>query len=126
MSNIKIGYKIVTVEDGRYFSMGKGFLLGQLHCMQYHTDKRAYPIRGYGPLCVFKSLKSAARSIKRLKFHHPGSLTIFRCMYRRSSREGVWIPDGDIISMDVINGRSPGTRLADWVRLIEEIDDERG
>ena len=29
MSNIKIGYKIVTVEDGRYFSMGKGFLLGQ-------------------------------------------------------------------------------------------------
>ena len=122
MSNIKIGYKIVGVKDGIYFSIGRGAALHDNDYVIYNKNQKTFPIDGNGPLCVFNKRENAFGAIKNLAYNKAGApFSIFRCWYSQSSIDRIWIYPCATISINHIIKSYPGTRLADWVQLYDEV-----
>ena len=127
--NIKTGYKIVLfLEEGTYHSCSFYYYLSKFNLhVEYSLNKKVYPKKGCGPLCVFDNLDDVKNFLIKedvvLNILDPNffSFKLFKCNYEESNEIKVWRFSKKLISPEVsLSKLSSGTRLASWVELIEE------
>ena len=110
---IKIGYKIVSVWNGKYYSWMA--YPDDYDCVEYIIGKTSIPRPGCGPLCVFSKLRKAKDSVN---IFTDIKCVIFKVQYVPSKENNVWTHD-DSALIDIL---TPGTILADSVTPIKVIE----
>lgn len=114
MSAEKIGYKVVRkLIDGRFISY-----LGSNNTL-YSTKTYAKPASNAGPLCVFKSRKSARDFQNDDGSILKSTTRIFKVRYTPSSLTRVWRPGSYAYGWG-LNTLPESTVLADSVILLED------
>ena len=107
-----IAYKVCCIDDGHYFSA----VLPIKDAVEYFLNRKSYPKKNCGKLCVFSDLESAINfcaNNERKKY-------IFKCKIKKSKEQHiqyVYIYHKHINMLFLPHN----TILADWVELIEEI-----
>ena len=107
MKYVKTGYKVV------YFFKSELFSIFSHAEVKYILNQKVYPKKGCGPLCVFDTLENAKKSY--LPFFC--GFKVFKCNYKESKKKKIWNNRYKSSLKDLPSG----TRLANWVELIEEV-----
>lgn len=109
------GYKVVLKYDGELRS---SYAVPE---SIYSVGKKTKREKGFGPLCVFSSLKEARRyklALEELKGKSEYfSFELYSCEYKKSRLKRIWNTSNDKIYPTV-----NGTELAEWVMLKEKIE----
>ena len=107
------GYKVVRVHDSSLSSL---IVPGgdRSRVVDYVLRRTARPHKGYGPLCVFISLKRANRWAE--KWYG----TVYKCLFQPSEHDRVW-DQRERSALGLQSGLPMGTVLADRVRLTEKV-----
>ena len=106
---IKIGYKVVDWNMSSFSSIKHGGI-------EYKLNQKIYPKEGCGPLCIFGNLENIKNFLDATYFS--GIFLVFKCKYRESKKKKVW---NNCCKIVPLKNLPYGTKLADWVELIEEI-----
>ena len=109
---IKIGYKIVRVWNGKYYSWIE--YPDDHACVKYIIGKTSKPRSGCGPLCVFSKLRKAKNWVNMFTDR---KCIILRVQYVSSKGHSVWTHDESTL----IDTLLPGTVLANSVTPIKVI-----
>jgi len=107
------GYKVVR--EGDRFGVFCPAVLSTLE-LCYQVNKPTRPKPEYGPLCVFKNLKTAQHFGVEL----PHRIFIFQCSYLPSKRGAAWTP-WTIAPLLML---PKGTVLADEVVLLQKVTEK--
>lgn len=108
----KIGYKCVREWNGKWYSVA----VTKPAKVEYHLNMETVPNQPFGPLCVFKSLRTAEFFRQNIIFY-PKDKIILKVKYIPSNQEIVW----DNVSTDKLQSLPEGTILADSVTPIKVI-----
>jgi hypothetical protein len=116
---VLIGYKAVSINHGGPWSWCRDqpYAVGQ-----WTLRRKKY----YGPLSVFKTLKTAKAFFKKWSYGTaPGSVAIYRCAYIRSlpNHRTYWttLPGPFSITYRPAEPLPPGKDFADAVCLLEKV-----
>jgi hypothetical protein len=109
---IKIGYKIVSVWNGKYYSWMS--YPDEDDCVEYRIGKTSKPRSGCGPLCIFSKLRNARDSVN---IFTDIKCIIFKVQYVPSKENSVWTQDDSALIDTLI----PDTVLANSVTPIKVI-----
>ena len=112
---IKIGYKIVRVWNGKYYSWSAS--PDDRECVKYIIGKTAKPRRHCGPLCVFPTLRQAKKFVD-LYLDADIKDVILKVRFVQSKEKCVWTH----LSSAPKDELSDGTILADSVTPIRVIE----
>ena len=109
-----IGYKVVERRNKKLESVG--VLVGFGGGVRYVKNRETKPIRGCGPLAVFRSLRDA------MDFWGTTDRewTVYRCHYTPSRKRAVWNRWNRLFPIKLF-WLPPGTRLATSVTLLERV-----
>jgi len=112
----KLGWKAVTLFRGRASS----WLLDDSFSVEYFFSIPTKPIKGCGPLCVFKKKEDAVKFAQSLNYtrHKPEEL-VFPCAYLPSKIKKVW-RSNDPENYRKLDDLPDGKALADEVILLKE------
>jgi len=114
---IKKGWKVVMRQDEEelvYIS-----LFERYRPCKYGLKKWTKPMKGWGPLCVFRS-KYSATKFMREKLTHGLGYTLFPCEYSPSSRDKIWRKYVNGVASRMLFTMPRGTVLATRVRLLKK------
>jgi len=121
VSEVRTGYKIVrvrtTVCDGITTKRLSSCFITSEYKVVYEAGSWVKPQVNCGPLSVFESIETA----KKFMVDHFGQrdkLQLWKCEYVRSYSTKMWTPFRRFYSAIL----PKGTKLADKVKLIEEIN----
>jgi len=81
-----IGWKVVSVIEGKLHSSSSCFLFD----VEYFVDRFVSRKEGFGPLCLFKTLKAARQYCINFKKSNPYSMKIFKAEYIPSEDKALW------------------------------------
>jgi len=126
MKKIKIGWKVVEVNEEGYTStsqLGKGLVI-------YNENTKTFPNKGFGPLCLFKTLKAARKYDNNFKRAESIVLKIFKAEYLQSDFTTMWSEHNETsiksAKRKYINSlkdiKASEMALADWIKLKEEVE----
>lgn len=133
-----IGYKIVRVTGGKYYSavmcndVGKVGGMKKRECVEYKLNTPAYPDPNCGPLCIFDSLENAETFLLYEGSCNKMTHTIFKAEYTPSTHVKnldyvIWYPQLTYLGVfRYTNGcyefeLPKGTVLCDSITLLEEV-----
>lgn len=109
MPRIEQGWKVVRrVYSAMYSYTTPG-------SVRYRYREYVKPLRGFGPLCVFKT-EASARKFNDVAYIHT---RVCPCLYRPSKQVMVWRVLGRDKKYRHINTLPPGTALASSVKLLK-------
>jgi len=111
---IKIGYKIVSVWNGKYYSCSAS--PDDYECVKYIIGKTTKPRRHCGPLCVFPTLRQAKKFVDPYLDADIKDV-ILKVQFVPSKEKCVWTR----LSSNPKDELSDGTMLADSVTPIKVI-----
>lgn len=77
-----IGFKVCIRVDGKYESVATMRIRGGV---EYKIGKRSVPVKGCGPLTIFKTEEEAMRCIDGKSSYY-----LFRCRYQPSRGKYIW------------------------------------
>ena len=112
---IKIGYKIVSVWNGKYYSWTAS--PDDYECVKYTIGKTSKPRSGCGPLCVLPTLKRAKEFVDTCSDLDIKDV-ILKVRFVPSKEKCVWTH----LSSNPKDELSDGTILADSVTPIKVIE----
>lgn len=90
----RTGWKAVRETDFNDYTSAYG--MNGLGRLRYRFEEPARPMRGYGPLAVFKSLRTAREfvdlGVLRPRTFGSNEMIVLPCIYKRSGETVMWVP----------------------------------
>ena len=104
----RIGYKIVSVRNGRYYSW-------KVHPepVEYRIGKTTKPKPGFGPLCLFSTLEEAKAHLVK----NSGNV-ILKVRYVPAPESRVWTPEV-ISGLDILQDKTVLAKSITPIKVIE-------
>ena len=104
----RIGYKIVSVRNGRYYSWK-----AQPKPLEYRIGKTTMPKPGFGPLCLFSTLEEAKAHLVK----NSGNV-ILKVRYVPAPESRVWTPEV-ISGLDILQDKTVLAKSITPIKVIE-------